>query len=96
MDSLKPCPSCNGDAEVIQFPVADDMLWQVNCQDCGMATEMDDERIICIQHWNRRVKEERLRYLVTLLGVLLPAGMLLMFFLGALLGVSMISGNALG
>ncbi|CAM3500416.1 Restriction alleviation protein Lar [Parendozoicomonas haliclonae] len=61
-----------------------------------MATEMDDERIICIQHWNRRVKEERLRYLVTLLGVLLPAGMLLMFFLGALLGVSMISGNALG
>ena len=92
MDSLKHCPACNGDAEVIQFPVSGDKLWQVNCRHCGMGTELDDERAISIQHWNRRDSEEKLRSLVTILVVLLPAGMLIMFFVGMLLGSALLGG----
>lgn len=86
MELLKQCPACCGNAEVIQFPVSGDQLWQVNCRECGMGTELDDDRYICIQQWNRRDREERLRYWLTLLGVLSPIGMILTLLLGILLG----------
>ncbi len=94
MESLKRCPSCRGEAELIQFPVLSDQLWQVNCCQCGMGTELNDDRFISVQQWNRRDREERFRSLVTLLGVLLPTMMLLMFFLGVFLGISMIGSEA--
>ena len=90
MHALKRCPSCRGEAEIIQFPVSDDTLWQVNCRSCGMGTEMNDDRGISVQHWNRRDPEERLRSLVTILGVLLPAGMMIMFFIGLLAGSTLL------
>lgn len=86
MERLKKCPVCRGDAEVIQFPVSGDQLWQVNCRECGMGTELDDHRSVCIKQWNRRDREERLRYWLTLLGMLSPIGMILMLLLGILLG----------
>ncbi len=90
MRALKSCPSCKGAAELIQFPVSGDTLWQVNCLTCGMGTEMNDERVISIQHWNRRDQEERLRSLVTILGVLLPLGMMMMFFIGVFVGSALL------
>ncbi len=91
MNGLKRCPSCRGDSEVITFPVGDDRLWQVNCRSCGLGTELNDDRMLAIQHWNRRDQEERLRNLVTILGVLLPTVSILMIFLGVLLGGSITS-----
>ncbi len=91
MENLKQCPACCGRAEILQFPVANDQLWQVSCRECGLATELDDERYICVQHWNRRDKEERQHYLLTLLGILLPISMIMMFFLGVLVGAIDIS-----
>ena len=84
--ALQTCPSCEGQAEILDFNVSGDKLWQVACGQCGMATEMDDERAISIQHWNRRDREERLRTQVTILGVLLPLGMVMGFLCGLLLG----------
>ena len=86
MKTLKKCPACRGDAEMLRFPVSDDYLWQISCSQCGMATELDDDRYFCVQQWNRRDGEERLRHWLTLLGILLPIGMILMLFLGVLLG----------
>lgn len=93
--ALKRCPSCRGDAELIEFPVSDDVLWQVNCRECGLATELEDDRILSIQHWNRRDQEERMKSVITILGVLLPTGMVIMLFLGVLLGGMLIGQESL-
>ncbi|WP_281647307.1 Lar family restriction alleviation protein [Parendozoicomonas sp. Alg238-R29] len=93
MRMLKRCPSCRGDAEIIEFPVSNDILWQINCQHCGLATELDDDRGMSIQHWNRRDQEERMRSLITILVVLFPAGMLIMFFLGLFFGGVLLGGE---
>ncbi len=93
MEHLKQCPACCGRAEILQCPVGSDKLWQVSCRECGLATELDDEQYICVQRWNRRDKEERQRYLLTLLGILLPISMIMMFFLGVLVGTIDITTN---
>nr|WP_283777639.1 Lar family restriction alleviation protein [Sansalvadorimonas sp. 2012CJ34-2] len=84
---MQECPSCGGRAEILDFDVSGDKLWQVSCGKCGLATEMDDERAICIQHWNRRDGEEKLRTKVTILGVLVPLGMAMSFLVGLLFGL---------
>ncbi|MCY4473423.1 MAG: Lar family restriction alleviation protein [Kistimonas sp.] len=86
MDALKPCPSCRGAAELIPFSVACDSLWQVTCSQCGMATELEEERSLCISRWNRRDKEQRLGTAVLVLSVCLPAGLALMFMTGVMVG----------
>ena len=80
---------------MIEFPVADDVLWQVNCRSCGLATELDDDRSMSIQHWNRRDQEERMKSVITILGVLLPATMVIMLFLGIFLGGMLIGRESL-
>ena len=86
MNALNNCPSCGSQAEIIDFDVSGDKLWQVSCPDCGQATEMDDDRTICIDHWNRREGEEKLRTKIILLGALLPLGMAVAFLIGLLIG----------
>ncbi len=86
MNALHNCPSCGDRAEIIDFDVSGDKLWQVSCLKCGMATEMNDERIICIDQWNRRNGEEKLKTRTILLGALLPLGMAIAFLMGLLLG----------
>ena len=86
MNALQPCPSCGGRAEILDFEVSGDNLWQVACGQCGMATELEDERVICIQHWNRRDQEEKLRTKITILAVLLPLGGGMAFLLGLAFG----------
>lgn len=92
MDALKPCPSCQGPAELLPFAVSGDNLWQVTCSQCGMATELEEERRLCIGRWNRRDCEQRLRTWVTALGTFLPVGLTLMFITGALLGSTLFLG----
>lgn len=87
MEILRKCPCCQSEAEFVDIPVSNSLLWQVSCRHCGLSTEMDEDRILCLRQWNRREREDHLKvmlFIITAGGTMLGVTA---FIIGILLGV---------
>ncbi|MCK5892805.1 MAG: hypothetical protein KAG53_00010 [Endozoicomonadaceae bacterium] len=86
MEILRKCPCCQSEAEFVDIPVSNSLLWQVSCRHCGLSSELDNDRIVCLRQWNRREREDHLKvklFFVTTGGALLSV---IGFVLGIALG----------
>ncbi len=84
---LEPCPCCLGKPEVSDMRVTGTIMWQVHCTVCGLASELDDDRIFTIQRWNKRLEKAGLKTWVTLLAGLLPFLVIIAFLTGSYTGL---------
>ena len=59
MDELKPCPKCNGKAEIVD----NNYMWKyIHCTQCGNYgdTYLAKDREKMIKSWNRRAGEDEI------------------------------------
>ena len=59
MSELKPCPCCNGKADIVMMDeYYDGNTWvyhySIECKTCGLVTRSDTDRVIAGELWNRR------------------------------------------
>ncbi len=86
---LERCPCCKGRAYFADMPVNDMLLWQVICEQCGMATAYDEDKLFCRDRWNLRQERSNLKTWVTALGALAPFLTIVFFLAGILTGASL-------
>ena len=88
MEILRKCPCCQSEAEFVDVPVSGSLLWQVTCRRCGLSTELDDDRMLCLKQWNRREREDHLK--MVLLSLTIGSAFLAVigFVIGMLLGLN--------
>ena len=88
MEILRKCPCCQSEAEFVDIPVSGSLLWQVTCSHCGLSTDLDDDRMLCLEQWNRREQEDRLRMMLLSLAIGGAFLALITFVIGILLGLN--------
>lgn len=85
---LDTCPCCKGSAYFADIQVGDMKMWQVTCEQCGLSTEYDDDKMFCKDRWNLRLERSKLKMWVTTLTALLPVLTIACFLVGYLAGLS--------
>ena len=88
---LKPCPCCNGKAELSDMEVSGIQMWQVHCNQCGLSSELDEDMEFSVQCWNRRLELDKVRMWLTLATSTVPLAAILAFLAGSYLGLRMFS-----
>lgn len=59
MDGLKPCPFCDGEAEVERVGTSGSShAYAAVCEDCGARAERTPDKQGATTAWNRRAKEK--------------------------------------
>ena len=82
---LEPCPCCLGEAGLTDMMIGNTRMWQVCCISCGLATELDDDKVFSVERWNRRLEKAKLKTWVTFLAGFLPFVVIVAFLLGSYL-----------
>lgn len=83
---VKLCPCCKGLAEWVEVKTQDVKLWQLACDQCGLATNLDEKKKACLQHWNARASDDKAKtgWIITILFSLF--GMITAFIVGLIIG----------
>ena len=87
MKNLKKCPCCNQNAEWVEINTQTGSLWQIACQQCDIASCIDDDRFFCLSQWNKRKQENTLKTVITYLTITAPLFLMIGFSLGFFLGL---------
>jgi len=82
MIEIKKCPCCRDVAEMVDMRVGDGVLWQVACRRCGLGTDPDEDRILCLRQWNRRDEAESLKNIIAIVVLGGLVGIIVGFFIG--------------
>ena len=90
---LESCPCCLGKAGLTDMMVGNMKMWQIGCTECGVSTELDEDKKFCARQWNRRLEVSRLKMWVTGLASMLPFVAIMAFLLGSFLGLNLFPGQ---
>ncbi len=80
---IKACPCCAGVAEFVDVKSSQIILWQLACNQCGLATNLEDKKSTCLFAWNKRTRDSRIK----VIGSLIILAMLLISSMAFVLGM---------
>ena len=86
---LEPCPCCLGEAGLADVKVDSIKMWQIYCAECGLSSELDEDKKYCVEQWNRRQQNYRLKLWLTGLAAMLPFIAIMAFLTGSYLGLNL-------
>ncbi|MBE8215523.1 MAG: hypothetical protein HAW67_06540 [Endozoicomonadaceae bacterium] len=79
---IQPCPCCSGLAEWVDVKASSIILWQLACNQCGLATNLEDKKSTCLLVWNKRHDNNRIKIVFALMLLTLLLTSIMAFVLG--------------